>query len=335
MKKYDVVIVGAGPAGLKAGEVLSNAGKSVLILEKNKVVGDKVCAGGVTTKILDFIPKKVLGRSFRTAILHSPHDTTKINFKKVIGFTVERKKLGKYMANAARKAGAEIRLDHGVTKIKKNSLIVGNKEIKFDYLIGADGSNSIVRKSLGLPEKFIGEGLQYITKKPFKYLEFFFDVDKFGSWYGWIFPHKNHTSIGVGVGLGQNISRLKKNFDDWCKDEFDVSKAKFQAGVINTDYRGYKFKSKFLVGDAAGFASGLTGEGIYFAILSGFDVANKILNKNYKCENIDHILKVKKIEERALKALQINKTITKIEHELLVLLTKIRWIGEEIAKAWD
>ena len=49
--KYDVIIVGAGPAGLSCAEVLAKGGKSVLVLEKNNEVGPKICAGGLTARV--------------------------------------------------------------------------------------------------------------------------------------------------------------------------------------------------------------------------------------------------------------------------------------------
>ena len=49
--KYDVIIVGAGPAGLSCAETLSKSGKSVLVLEKNYKVGPKICAGALTMKV--------------------------------------------------------------------------------------------------------------------------------------------------------------------------------------------------------------------------------------------------------------------------------------------
>ena len=65
VKKYDVIIIGAGPAGLSAAKILAENGKTVLVLEKNKVIGPKVCAGGLTTK--DFklgINKKIADKFF-------------------------------------------------------------------------------------------------------------------------------------------------------------------------------------------------------------------------------------------------------------------------------
>ena len=162
----------------------------------------------------------------------------------------------------------------------------------------------------------------------------FINPDLFGPVYAWIFPHKNLSLIGCmgdfkrklhKPALNLKIPDIKKNFDEWCKKRFDIKKAKFQTAMINYDYKGYEFGNKFLIGDAGGFASGLTGEGIYFAIKSGEDVANKIINKKYDCFNIKHILHLKSFEEKILRTLEINKLWTKAEYELIVLLFKTKW----------
>lgn len=64
MEYYEVVIIGAGPAGLKCAEVLAKKGKKVLLLEKNSIFGDKTCAGGLTLKDLKLgIPDKIIQKN--------------------------------------------------------------------------------------------------------------------------------------------------------------------------------------------------------------------------------------------------------------------------------
>jgi len=122
-----------------------------------------------------------------------------------------------------------------------------------------------------------------------------------------------------------SIKKIRKNFDSWCMDRFDIKKAQFQAAIISYDYKGFDFGSKFLIGDAGGFASGATGEGIYNAIVSGEEVAKKILDNKYKCPKIKHILKVKKLEEVMLRELEFSKNLTKLELDFVIRLLKRRW----------
>ncbi len=75
------------------------------------------------------------------------------------------------------------------------------------------------------------------------------------------------------------------------KHGMNFKELKAEAATINFDYRGWRFGNIFLVGDAAGLASGLTGEGIYPAVLSGETVAKTILDSAYDCGKLDTLIK--------------------------------------------
>ena len=111
---------------------------------------------------------------------------------------------------------------------------------------------------------------------------------------------------------------------------FDISEAKFEAHILRCGYEGHQFKNKFLVGEAAGFVSYFTGEGIYFAMLSGIDVAKKIINKKYSCKGIQHILDVKKSQDGFEDHIIEHDVLGKIEIELMALLAKSNWISKEL-----
>ena len=195
-----------------------------------------------------------------------------------------------------------------VKEIKENSIIVNGQKIEFDYLVGADGSNSVVRRFLGIKTKKMIITLQYIIPQNiqrFKKLEYFFDSKIFNGYF-WIFPHKDYTVVGSGYcpkTVQKNSFNLKNVFEKWLKDrQIKTDGLKIEGFPINFDYRGYQFGNKFLIGDAGGFASGLTGEGIYFAMVSGREVAKKIINSQYNCLGISEILKIKRGHENFFKA---------------------------------
>ena len=100
-KKYDAIIIGAGPAGLKCAETLAKKKKQVLVLEKNKQIGYKVCAGGLTLKGINLIPKKILQRKFKKLKIHTPIQSTDLIYKKPIIATLNRTDLHKFLAKQA------------------------------------------------------------------------------------------------------------------------------------------------------------------------------------------------------------------------------------------
>lgn len=330
MQKYEIVIIGAGPAGLKAAEILAKAHKTVLVLEKNKKIGQKPCGGGLTLKdFVEFnIPIFLIKRFFKKVKFHTPHRTHQVKSRKHFIATIEREELGEFLARSAKEAGAEIRTSSEAVEIKKNSVILKNQEkIQFEILVGADGSNSLTRKYLGLPEKKLDVYIQYKIPPRFKDLEIFLDVERLGSGYFWIFPNQDYDSIGVGGDQKViKTTNLKETFKKWLKERnINVQGLNLEGAPVNFDYQGHEFGNIYLVGDAAGFASGLTGEGIYAALKSGEEVAKKILDKEYKCPGIEQLLKIKKIHERILKFLDLSKPVTSMSYDLLYLFFKNRF----------
>ncbi|MBU0546970.1 NAD(P)/FAD-dependent oxidoreductase [Patescibacteria group bacterium] len=319
MEKFDVIIIGAGPSGLSAAKILGEGGKKVLLLEKNPKIGPKICAGGLTPKDFELgIPFSLAERSFYSMKVHYFNEVWEIKKEKPLVVTINREELGQWMASEIKKEmGVEIKLNSEVVEIKNNSVVLkGNQEIGFDYLIGADGSLSLVRKYLNLPTKNVFVAMQYVVPKIFHDLETFFDQDLFNLGYAWIFPYKDNTSIGCGAVLKfQESKNIFTNFQQWLKAEkIDISQAKLQTFPINCDYRGFHFRNKFLTGDAGGFASGLTGEGIYFAIVSGQEAARKILDPKYNLSKLKNILRIKRFQETLGKFLKFpvlrNKFLT-------------------------
>ncbi len=176
---------------------------------------------------------------------------------------------------------------------------------------------------MGLEIKKSLIALQYIIPEKFNQMEIFLDAYLFGSGYGWIFPHKNYTSIGCTNDINfMKSSELKDNFEKWLKSKNIKTKGyRLQAWTINYDYQGFDFGNKFLIGDAAGFASGLNGEGIYFGMVSGREVAKKIVNPSYNCKEISKILATKNKQEKIQKFTRpLNKPILNLSFRILLLL---------------
>jgi flavin-dependent dehydrogenase len=192
-----------------------------------------------------------------------------------------------------------------------------------------------VRKHLKLNIKDVGIAFQYIIQtQDYKNIELFFDSELFNSWYAWIFPHKEYVSIGCGCDPRIfPVKVLNANFRMWLdKNNIDISKGVYQAHPINYDYKGYMFNNIFLIGDAAGFASGLTGEGIYQALVSGEEIAKIIIDEKYVSKRIDNLLKNKQTHKHILSLLEKSGPMRKAEYELLLLLLKIKLLDKELLK---
>ncbi len=287
MKKYDVIIVGAGPAGLKCAETLGNSGKSVLLLEKNKKIGPKVCAGGLTGKDIDYLnlPSELVEHSYNEVVVHVKCVTKTIRWDNDFAYTIDREELGQWqLKKLAAFPNVEVRTGCRVSKVTPEYVIAGDEEIYYDYLVGADGSNSVVKRYLGFTNVPQGMGIQYIIPTTeFKKFEFFFDPSYFSAWYAWIFPHRDYVSIGCGASPKVLPAKeLQNNFHKWLKKQkIDVSNARYEAFPMNYDFTGIEHGNVFLTGDAAGLLSSFTGEGIYQALVTGEEVAKMILTPGY------------------------------------------------------
>jgi menaquinone-9 beta-reductase len=299
-----VVIVGAGPAGLACAKILAQNSIRTIIIDKKEIIGPKVCAGGLTwSGLTGRIPESLFEKSFPVQHINTPLQKISIKSPHPIIVTINRKILGQFMLEQALAAGAEILSGTCVTEITDNAVFfrtIKNKTLKtiqFDYLVGADGSNSIVRKFLSLPTSRMGVGINYQIPGDQKSMAWFLNHSFFKNGYGWIFPHKDTISIGAYVD--RSIMRaytLKTNLIHWAKSiGFDLANKKCGAAYINFDYQGWNFKNILLAGDAAGLASGLTGEGIYPAIISGEVVAKTIINPNCDPNQLIRLIKKQKL----------------------------------------
>lgn len=313
--KKRVVIVGAGPAGLSASiELAQNKNYEVRVLDRHPGPSYKVCGGGVDSKYFKReFGADILDREFSTFSILTPRSSFPVGDGSVpfVG-TVNRQRLNELLAKRAAAAGVELLFDRTVQAVETDKLITETgEEFPFDFLIGADGATSSVRKSLGLPtEKFL-IAYQYIVPIDGERMEFYVDFQKFGVTYSWIFPQKGVVSMGTGYSAREGktpeqIKLLRENFEVWARERFDLQDARFEGFTINYDYRGFEFGNVFLAGDAGGFASGLTGEGILPAIESGRDIARRIQDPGYRCPNIRRCLRSKRREDGLL-GLMLNR----------------------------
>lgn len=336
--KYDVVIIGAGPAGLSCAVELQKSGKSILLLEKNKEIGPKVCAGGLTTKVENLgLHLEDADMVFSSVVINIEGRERTLSNNTPIVATIDRGRLGKILLGKL-SSQVDVITGYAAKQISDRYIEVDNQRIQYEYLVGADGTNSIVRKYLKQETRKVLAAVQYIIPEEHKELKLFTDVSKFGWGYGWIFPHKGYTAIGCGKDvryLGQNS--LKESLDSWARqNKIGIQNATFQGRTINFDYRGFDFGNIFLIGDAAGFASGMSGEGIYFSMVSGIEVARKIINGNYKTPELQQILKIKRTQELLLKFLPyLNQMLLRLFFRLCLFLLSFNYVKKKAFKLYS
>jgi flavin-dependent dehydrogenase len=208
----EVIIIGGGPAGSTAAFSLSSAGVSVLLLEKAIFPRYKVCGAGLTHKILTEIPFDITPviESTITSIRFScrfREEFTRIA-KNPIMYCTTREKLDQFMLNKALLAGTRVLFGEKVINVRMENDRVGvwteNRKYLARIVIGAEGATGIIARSAGLRmdilpglawEGEIFPGESFLTK----YADtVFLDWGTFPGGYGWIFPKKDHVSIGVG-----------------------------------------------------------------------------------------------------------------------------------------
>ncbi len=276
------IIIGAGPAGLACAAMLASSGREVLVLERLPCAGPKPCAGGIPNGALepDLLPPELMERSFNRQRIITPHQNFLLHKNQPIIHTVNREKLGAWMRQQAEEAGAVVLTGTRGRRINDRVLVTDQGDFRFKYLVGADGSNSLVRRHLGLPLELAGIGITHQVPGHFPEMEWHIKPALFGSGYAWIFPHRDSASVGVYAFRGRLRSHLLRDrLHQWAEQRgVDIGGARTRASLVSFDYRGARFGNLFLAGDAAGLASGLTGEGIAAAIYSGRAVASAILD---------------------------------------------------------
>ncbi len=298
-KRFDVIIIGAGPAGLACAQALAGSSRSVLVVEKNGALGTKICAGGLSRIAVDFGVPEDQTRTFHSQMVHiDERPPVHIVLTHPLKM-VDRPALARYQLRDIDMA-PNVTWVRGirVTGVTGEAIATDRGEFTFQHLVAADGSQSMVRKHLGLPSKF-GVGMYYEVPETTGEVHFQFKTGIIRSGYFWVFPHLKHTNIGVCFNPDTFTAGLAKiALQQFVRERgFQRSGARLKGGLINHLYCGFRFGNIFLAGDAAGLASRPSGEGIPFALVSGREIGRKILDGAYDMKEFRGILSLKRRQE--------------------------------------
>ena len=325
-ERYDVIIIGAGPGGLACAHELRNSNLSILLIEKNEIIGPKICAGGLKNLDRNFkLPADKI-RTFSEEDYTTKYKSYTLRLEKPLR-TISRHDLGQYQAGLLDDF-ENIKIITGVkvTGIGKNEVQTSAGNFSFKYLIGADGSNSMVRRHVGLETKSC-IGMYYEVPGMTENVIWHFNPEKIKTGYIWAFPHIDSTNMGVFFNpeyLSPKVA--KKALHDYLDaKKIDYAGCKYRTAAISHFYGGCEFGNIFLVGDAAGLALRTNGAGISFAIVSGKEIARKILNQGYKMPELAVILSYKKRQENLFSFIERIEFIQRPAYRMLMNLMKKKW----------
>ena len=303
--RFDVIIIGAGPAGIACADALAGSSLSVLLVEKNEIVGPKICAGGLTRMAFDFGIPEDKARTFHIHTVHidgrPPCRIVLTNPLKM----VDRTSLGRYHLSKVEKArNIELLTGAKLVAVDQSSIVTTKGAFRYRHLVAADGSLSPVRKHPGLPSKF-GVGLYYEVPRISDDVLFHFKPGIVRSGYLWVFPHRTHTNIGICFNPDTFTAGLAKIIcsSTFRKRGFSGGRPP-EGGPDQPSLLRFPFRHIFLAGDAAGLASRPSGEGIHFALASGREIGRKILDPGYDMKEFRALLSLKSAGTRLFAALR-------------------------------
>lgn len=244
--KTQVIVVGAGPAGIACAVTVARAGKEVVLIERGKFSGSKNVFGGAiyaqpTREIFpDFEKTAPLERrniEHKFAIL-GENDGTVVSYRKndTVSYSVIRGKFDRWMAEEAQKEGV-ILVEETVVKdlIVEDGCVVGVRteleEYYADIVVLADGVNSLLAKQIGLRDDIKPEDVALSVKEVFKLPEevindrFHVNSDEgciyeiFGGpmlgmlGLGFLYTNKDSVSIGLGVALNELVENSQRPYE--------------------------------------------------------------------------------------------------------------------------
>ncbi len=338
---YDIVVVGAGPAGSSAAREAAKRGISVLLIEKDKSVGIPVlCAEGTTTEGMErFFDVKNLPSSWvcskiEGAIAYSPSGRKLVVHHPDAGFVLERKIFDRDLAMMAVENGAELytsceykgteRYDDG--RIKGVYVNWEGKDIFIEtsLIIGADGVESNVGYDAGLapPLKLSDvDSCVQITMKGIDveegYVEFGLGREIAPGGYYWVFPKgKDWANVGIGINPTMSDKSAMYYFKKFIENRFkNYSVVEYITGAVPVKpLKKISGNGVLLCGDAARLADPLSGGGIANAMWSG-SIAGKIAAESIKAgDQSDDFLKKydKEWDKNYGKEMKIRETVKNV-----------------------
>ena len=311
-ESYDVVVVGAGPAGSVTARTAAERGLDVLLIERNLEIGVPVkCGEGVSREIEQFveIDSRWICAEPEGFVTYGPGGTRVALLtegSEAVGYVLERRLFDKFLAQQAAHAGAEVRVKtRAYGAIKEDGYVKGvyansageDVRISANVVVGADGVESRVGRWGGidttLPLADVATCAQFLmcNVEVNNYFENIFDPEIAPKGYAWIFP-KGGDCANVGLGLGGDVSgdhhRARDYLRAFVNDKFPEGKVLTEMyGAVPLSGPVYETVANglILVGDAARHVNPITGGGILQAMQGG-TIAGDVIAKAVREKNV-------------------------------------------------
>ncbi len=282
--RCELAVVGAGVAGSCAAFAAAKRGLRVMLLEKKALPRYKLCGGAVTRKTLELLagegirlPAKIFHEVGRIKI-YIPGAEREMRVEEGSILTTYRDTFDHALAREAERAGAELLDESRVRRVVQAGdgfLIETTKgELRARFLLGCDGVASAVRRCLfgwSFPPGELGVAAEYeVPGLSVESMEIHFGYASFS--YAWVFPKRDGATIGVAELAsrlqGGIFSRLER-FASTLNYLSSPPEPKAHLIPMGGIRRKVALARAALAGDAAGFVEPLSGEGTYYAALSG------------------------------------------------------------------
>ncbi|MEM4615535.1 MAG: NAD(P)/FAD-dependent oxidoreductase [Archaeoglobaceae archaeon] len=294
---FDVVVVGAGPAGSMAAKTAAEKGLNVLLIEKRQEIGTPVrCAEGISKESLKRfveIDKKWIAAEVIGAKIYTPDGTEVVMAEEMagneVGFVLERKIFDRHLARLAAKAGAEVVVKTTALGFERTQNVLRVKlrrlgeewEVETKLLIGADGVESKIGRMAGIIKTLkiseIESCAQYLMSGldiDENYTYFYLGNELAPGGYAWIFP-KGDRSANVGIGVLPSLAKMAaKHYLDRFIEKAGIKGkiVEFVAGAVPVygEIDTAVADNIMLCGDAAYHSDPITGGGIANALSAGY-----------------------------------------------------------------